>query len=1376
MGGVKPKIALPTYPPDLIWPSSGDESSVDQECGAKLNQCACCCQNQRDGFVEFEFDTESEDECLECTYGDSSSVASKSSEKKKRKTSAKQSKPGESPVSKLVAEMRKGTELLLSKKFASAKTSFSQVLGSISSSRELSIKKVDEVVLIYTHGLSCLEIGKPKDLKLAKSQFTRILQNFKDVYFPLAQYGCGRVLQKQSKFFDMRLTLMQLLDVLNHKEMRTFKWPGSDIIIHETKPGKLKEAVLLLLDSFPSRPVPDAVCKYKKCSSERRLISFTDTDFKGFVRLLCSESCRIEYHTCCWKNWKTEYFREKITEKFKAEIPKISSEIRPIDKSKRMKSSSFKKQQKKLQRLREKEEWSEEKILKTNHDIENILKELDEEEGEFRIQDKPPNPYIDRNKLPMFFVEDQKPPIQEPSPPDDFNFYVINNNEDSMCDSKSAKAKRKEKKKKKKVKETQSLFEFLGPEHARQNTEMPLEACPSERSGSFSSSVTSISTTDASTLPSEPSNLSIPSLANEQSEQKSMESNVKEHLYIMFEDLLMSKGSMNVDSDKDVQDLFNILDDLSVELIEKSGGLKQFLALSSKFVFDPDNSNVVFPAEEAEIFLKSRNEAVMSSQDMRLFEKRDARIDAGSAVLSNGINTRDSIQNNNSDISDGSDSRTSSSVNGKDNGIENGFTRNLKERDQKNASYSEVSSTDLSMKAGHNVQSGTFGNFSFIPAHFKSPAQQYFTRPLFNPYAKFGGQFRPDKDERNGEITLNLSKTNLQPQGEEGKGTDQRKSSDETSSPHDSMQKGLSASGGRFHFIDNSIVKETVDVAVMTDPNEAASCIANDVDGKEALEERLRQFEDRYENLLDHFEQFKNKVKIDRDALHRSEEEFREKIEKLEGKLCKERQERDKDQKKWHQEKEAFKERISVLNKKMSQSEETRYKTKISEKEEELTKSFEKIGELKLKLEHERQDNEYIIRELETSVNEQSKRALKVLYLDMKKAEVCNMFKNVLANISNTIFAIENNSLLDPSINRQMLRKSWAIYAQLVDKDFHKCKADLDEKLKKVKCGIPLEDLGPFTIPPSPPTPPQPKFIPFTAQNQKQPSASLAPNEDIPMYVPSCYPPMAPPNSQPKLNSKNNDINPAPGNNSNKTMHEMPSGANATPKSAANGTNLISDSTASNQAVPLHEILLANKKTSGNRDHLAVDQSFGGGGGSVGGGSGCAGGGVKNGRQDVVTDGNFTYAKGSNFDRILVRLGVQFPHYGRTELIAILKEFRIQRNNTLSGLTADDIINSISKIIMNKQKETRMQSEKARKPSGFQPQWGVKATDVASSFGFEEPCIICYEDMHHTSGTKKLQCGHVFHTECIRRWLKEQRTCPTCRDHALLQEDFPSLY
>uniref|UniRef100_A0A3Q3QK17 RING-type domain-containing protein n=1 Tax=Monopterus albus TaxID=43700 RepID=A0A3Q3QK17_MONAL len=60
------------------------------------------------------------------------------------------------------------------------------------------------------------------------------------------------------------------------------------------------------------------------------------------------------------------------------------------------------------------------------------------------------------------------------------------------------------------------------------------------------------------------------------------------------------------------------------------------------------------------------------------------------------------------------------------------------------------------------------------------------------------------------------------------------------------------------------------------------------------------------------------------------------------------------------------------------------------------------------------------------------------------------------------------------------------------------------------------------------------------------------------------------------------------------------------------------------------------------------------------------------------------------------------------------------------------------------------------------------------SLNMEDPCIICHDDMSPDT-IFVLECRHSFHKECIRSWLKEQSTCPTCRDHALLPEDFPVL-
>jgi hypothetical protein len=45
----------------------------------------------------------------------------------------------------------------------------------------------------------------------------------------------------------------------------------------------------------------------------------------------------------------------------------------------------------------------------------------------------------------------------------------------------------------------------------------------------------------------------------------------------------------------------------------------------------------------------------------------------------------------------------------------------------------------------------------------------------------------------------------------------------------------------------------------------------------------------------------------------------------------------------------------------------------------------------------------------------------------------------------------------------------------------------------------------------------------------------------------------------------------------------------------------------------------------------------------------------------------------------------------------------------------------------------------------------------------QEECSICCEVMGGDVPQRKLACGHCFHPECIKRWLKQNPTCPMCK-------------
>lgn len=45
-----------------------------------------------------------------------------------------------------------------------------------------------------------------------------------------------------------------------------------------------------------------------------------------------------------------------------------------------------------------------------------------------------------------------------------------------------------------------------------------------------------------------------------------------------------------------------------------------------------------------------------------------------------------------------------------------------------------------------------------------------------------------------------------------------------------------------------------------------------------------------------------------------------------------------------------------------------------------------------------------------------------------------------------------------------------------------------------------------------------------------------------------------------------------------------------------------------------------------------------------------------------------------------------------------------------------------------------------------------------------DKCAICLVDYEEGDEVKRLPCTHMFHSECVGRWLKVNRTCPCCKE------------
>ncbi|CAN8288660.1 unnamed protein product [Cochlearia groenlandica] len=54
-----------------------------------------------------------------------------------------------------------------------------------------------------------------------------------------------------------------------------------------------------------------------------------------------------------------------------------------------------------------------------------------------------------------------------------------------------------------------------------------------------------------------------------------------------------------------------------------------------------------------------------------------------------------------------------------------------------------------------------------------------------------------------------------------------------------------------------------------------------------------------------------------------------------------------------------------------------------------------------------------------------------------------------------------------------------------------------------------------------------------------------------------------------------------------------------------------------------------------------------------------------------------------------------------------------------------------------------------------------------------EPCCICQEDYKEGEEMGMLECGHDFHGQCIKEWLKRKNLCPICKTKGLNTEEKP---
>ena len=72
-------------------------------------------------------------------------------------------------------------------------------------------------------------------------------------------------------------------------------------------------------------------------------------------------------------------------------------------------------------------------------------------------------------------------------------------------------------------------------------------------------------------------------------------------------------------------------------------------------------------------------------------------------------------------------------------------------------------------------------------------------------------------------------------------------------------------------------------------------------------------------------------------------------------------------------------------------------------------------------------------------------------------------------------------------------------------------------------------------------------------------------------------------------------------------------------------------------------------------------------------------------------------------------------------------------------------------------------SEQQEEPPINQPLL-LEKKEITDDTLFNETCSICLEQFQKTEKIVILDCNHIFHFQCMSLWIKNNNTCPLCRD------------
>ncbi|XP_029107422.1 E3 ubiquitin-protein ligase TTC3 isoform X2 [Scleropages formosus] len=222
--------------------------------------------------------------------------------------------------SQLTSAVQDAHTALSDQRCRNAKQSFSEALNLLkcAAEKELNISELDKILLVYGYAVSLQEIGQPEELTEALRQFDKLKDIGGRQFQCLIYFGIGKVLFKENRFSEALDNFKNALLMVKRQIVPgKLTWPTTKVIIQETQTEHLKNLLEQYIEMCKFPPKPDAVCCHQSCISHSKIeIYFNDPDFKGFIRLICCQSCNVEFHITCWKKMKAALYGDKTEKEF----------------------------------------------------------------------------------------------------------------------------------------------------------------------------------------------------------------------------------------------------------------------------------------------------------------------------------------------------------------------------------------------------------------------------------------------------------------------------------------------------------------------------------------------------------------------------------------------------------------------------------------------------------------------------------------------------------------------------------------------------------------------------------------------------------------------------------------------------------------------------------------------------------------------------------------------------------------------------------------------------------------------------------------------------------------------------------------------------